>query len=247
MLVEARLRNLPGPRHGMARHGKGMRAPIYIVWRAMLGRCENPNDASYFKYGGRGIKVCERWHTFEHFRDDMGPRPPRQSIERINNEGNYEPSNCRWATYYEQNANRRSTQKVFFRGEQIHLSEVARRIGIAAGNLSRYAKRYKKDLQATVDHYAAKYPDRFNAANITAGTQFPTVLLRIECAATNPPRPLGIGIFFEGKPIAKLELLEIRNTMRRLEELEAAYFAQRPPPQSELDKPRIPFKNGHSS
>ena len=79
-------------------------------WRAMRQRCQDPSLLSYKDYGGRGIKVCERWHRFENFLADMGRKPsPRHSIDRIDVNGNYEPGNCRWATPYEQRHNRRDT------------------------------------------------------------------------------------------------------------------------------------------
>lgn len=94
-------------KHGHAQRGK--RAPEYTVWAGMLSRCTNPNCDRWEHYGGRGIMVCERWATsFAAFLEDMGPRPTRgHSIDRVNVNGNYEPSNCRWATSKEQRANRR--------------------------------------------------------------------------------------------------------------------------------------------
>lgn len=77
------------------------------IWRSMKKRCKCPTNKDYPKYGARGIAVCERWESFDNFMADMGPRPsPSHSVERIDNDGNYEPSNCKWGTKIEQSRNR---------------------------------------------------------------------------------------------------------------------------------------------
>lgn len=85
--------------------------PEYRSWQAMKARCLNPNAHAYERYGGAGITVCDRWLKFENFLADMGPRPVGTSLDRINNAGNYEPGNCRWATRSQQSKNRKMPWK----------------------------------------------------------------------------------------------------------------------------------------
>ncbi len=122
----------------------------YRAWGHMLERCKNPNHKYYKDYGGRGIQVCERWRKFENFYADMGNCPKELTLERKNNDGNYEPSNCCWATRKEQRINSRpiscgKAKQIFFyghgpNGEMIvwnNQNEVAREFGLFQANISR--------------------------------------------------------------------------------------------------------------
>lgn len=113
--------------------------PEYTQWATMLSRCRNPKMTKFCDYGGRGIKVCDRWQHgegglsgFECFLSDMGRRPTRRhSIDRRDNDGNYEPSNCRWATNKQQANNRRSNRKLTFRGETLSMMDTAAKYGVS--------------------------------------------------------------------------------------------------------------------
>ncbi len=93
------------------------RSKEYGVWQAMHERCRRKTHPSFKNYGGRGIGVCAQWESFDRFISDMGPRPPGRSLDRINNNGNYEPSNCRWATKLEQTRNTRNNVLITINGK----------------------------------------------------------------------------------------------------------------------------------
>jgi hypothetical protein len=114
--------------------------PIYPTWQSMNQRCYNPKDKIYPYYGGRGITVCDRWrNSIEAFRDDIlaeiGERPEGCSLDRINNNGNYEPGNVRWATRKQQNRNKRSNVRHEWNGQRLTLSELEDITGIPYGTL----------------------------------------------------------------------------------------------------------------
>lgn len=122
--------------HGSITHGMSS-DPHYAVWQSMIGRCTRASDPRYADYGGRGVSVCPRWAgSFESFITDMGRRPSDDhSIERIDNSGDYEPSNCRWATAVEQGRNSRRNRIVTFDGQEMPLSEACELSGIPYGRI----------------------------------------------------------------------------------------------------------------
>lgn len=123
-----------GCSRGNHKHGMS-RTSTYQCWNAMLARCTNSNDSSYKDYGGRGIIVCKEWYKFENFYSDMGERPEGLSLERIDNNGNYEPNNCRWATRIEQQNNRRSNLILTLNGESHNITEWANKLKVNENSL----------------------------------------------------------------------------------------------------------------
>jgi hypothetical protein len=126
-------------RHGMTG------TPIYTAWTHMRLRCLNPKDRNYKNYGGRGIKICSEWDSFENFCEWSINNGYKEglSIDRINNDGNYEPDNCRWATSETQQNNRRVTRYITINGVTKSLSEWAKETGIPRSTIySRLVKNY---------------------------------------------------------------------------------------------------------
>lgn len=111
-------------KHGM----EGTRE--YNTWASMLSRCRNPNNKFYKDYGGRGIRVCDRWLSFANFYDDMGEKPEGMSIDRIDTNGNYSPENCRWTSQVNQIRNRRVSPKFLWNGEMKSLAELSNDYGL---------------------------------------------------------------------------------------------------------------------
>ena len=112
---------------------KRIRKPLpagYKCWVNMKQRCTNPNDRSYPNYGGRGIKVCAAWgDSFQQFYTDMGARPTGYSIDRIDNDGDYEPSNCKWSTHKEQQSNKRSNRWITYGGNTMTVTQWSKLTG----------------------------------------------------------------------------------------------------------------------
>lgn len=126
----------PGRRRYPEAGPMGARHPLFGVWQGMLTRCYNPKDPGFPNYGGRGITVCARWRgrtaqSFQHFLRDMGPRPPQHSLDRINNNKGYSPSNCRWATQQQQSWNSRKVIMLTHDGKRLPISEWARRCKVS--------------------------------------------------------------------------------------------------------------------
>lgn len=128
----------PNFKHGHSL--KGQMSPTYKIWAGMIQRCTNPSRPYYEHYGGRGITVCERWMNFENFLADMGARPAGLTIDRIDNDGNYCPENCRWATPSEQVNNSRANKWITHNGITDTQTNWARRLGMAPESLKHRLK-----------------------------------------------------------------------------------------------------------
>lgn len=118
-------------RHGLAKTTE------YSSWHSMITRCNDPNYEYYHRYGGRGIKVCERWlNSVENFLEDMGPKPSKNhSLDRIDVDGDYCPENCRWATYKEQSNNKSNSKFIRYDNREMTVTEWAREVGMAKATL----------------------------------------------------------------------------------------------------------------
>ncbi len=131
-------------------------SPTYRIWQSMIDRCENLQAKDYLYYGGRGIAVCDRWRDFESFLVDMGEKPDGLTLERVNNDHNYEPANCKWATRSEQSRNSRTTRLSPELVLEVHgrvehgesMASVARRLGVSESCVAHArAGRTWKDLR----------------------------------------------------------------------------------------------------
>lgn len=120
----------------------------YYAWRSMRSRCKNPNNLSYSNYGERGITVCERWiNDYDAFVEDMGHAPDGMTLDRIDFDGIYSPSNCRWVDWSVQANNKRNNRVIFFDGKEMTLSQWAHSLNIGVDTLFRRINVYKMPLE----------------------------------------------------------------------------------------------------
>jgi hypothetical protein len=124
-------------RCGKSTHGM-TNTPEWISWTSMRQRCHCESAIGFHNYGGRGIKVCERWmNSFENFYADMGNRPEGMSLDRIDNDGDYCPDNCKWSSHVEQGANQRTNRFIEHDGERLTLAQWSRRTGLSKHTIRR--------------------------------------------------------------------------------------------------------------
>jgi hypothetical protein len=133
--VNHRVGNKFNFKHGHT-HRDGKTTPTYYAWVDMRRRCSNTKHPAYKWYGARGINYCQRWDSFENFLADMGEKPEGSSLDRIDNNGNYQPGNCRWATGREQQVNRRSNVFLTLNGKTQTMEDWSRETGIGQTTLS---------------------------------------------------------------------------------------------------------------
>lgn len=136
--------------HGMSK------TSTYAIWVDMHKRCKNPRATSYPNYGARGISVCDRWNSFENFLEDMGERPDGHSIERIENNGDYEAKNCIWATRVAQNSNTRRNKFVVLDGGKMTMAQATDKLGVSRAAPIYHMKAHKCTRQEAIDYYAER-------------------------------------------------------------------------------------------
>lgn len=140
--------NNPAYKHGHA--GRAGFSPTYYSWASMISRCTNKNTQHWPHYGGRGVEVCRRWHDFQIFLLDMGRRPPGTSLDRIDNDGNYEPGNCRWADAVTQARNSKQVVWVKIDGVNKRLVEWCEQLGLSINTVRDRVKHYGMSYQQAI-------------------------------------------------------------------------------------------------
>ena len=141
-------------RHGLTNH------PDYYLWAGMVDRCTKPWNKSFPKYGGRGIKICKEWMNFKVFLSDMGSRPAGRSLDRIDNNGNYEPANCRWATKKEQQNNTRRCRFLSIGKQTKTMTQWANETKLSITTIRKRVKRGWSDIKILTTPPRSKQPRR---------------------------------------------------------------------------------------
>lgn len=143
------------------KHGNAVRkksSKEYISWEAMNSRCNSSSNSAYNRYGGRGIKVCERWQTFSNFLQDMGKCPDEYTLDRSDVNGDYDPNNCKWASNLEQANNTRKNIKVIDKdGSQLTLSQLATKYNVPYSYLHYRVKVKQRDPFESINEILQKY------------------------------------------------------------------------------------------
>ena len=120
--------------------------PLYYTWHNMVRRCTRKSNTDFASYGGRGIKVCERWlgpYGFQNFYEDMGEKPDKHTLERVDNNGDYEPGNCVWATYRTQANNTRRNHWVNWQGKKYTVAELVRKLNLQPSETAYHQRLYR--------------------------------------------------------------------------------------------------------
>ena len=135
----------------MTKHGK-VGTKVYDVWHAMMQRCYRETHEYYHRYGGRGIKVCDQWHDFQNFYNDMGDPKQGLSLERVDNNGNYSLENCKRATNKEQGKNKSTNRWIEFNGERLNSSTWSEKLGITQQCLYKRLKKFDIEKALTMPY-----------------------------------------------------------------------------------------------
>lgn len=179
-------------------HGQS-KTRLYNIWTGMIERCENKNCEAYDKYGGRGIFICQEWReSFEAFRDwaIANGYQDRLTIDRENNDGHYEPTNCRWATYAQQNRNYSRNRPIEFRGRQVLVCDLALEVGLPQDILKNRIFRYGWSVERAVSEPVAKRErhEPWVAVGMSQSSWYRArAVERRNIDANRPPEPVSAG------------------------------------------------------
>ena len=146
----------------------------HISWRAMICRCYDETADAYEWYGKRGISVCERWHEFRNFIADMGRRPEDATLDRIDVNGNYEPSNCRWSTTKDQMRNKRNNHFYEYQGRRMILADWSEELGIPMAALRSRILRHGWSIEKAFTHQSGHSRKSFRMMTLNGKTQCAT-------------------------------------------------------------------------